>query len=861
MRVSKLFRKNLKIVILLFLFISTAIAVLSGWIIKSYLFSEYRSKGIAISNSIAGSSTEIILNRDLSTLQAIIDQFREIEGVSYIYITDDKGEVVSHTFVPGIPEGIRHTNPAKDKTTIMDITIKGRGDYMDVVYPILAGVAGFVHVGMDKGIIRRQVGLAILSQSALIAVIFSVSAVVIYLFFKRSIDMPINDLTDYAHKLIDHDYTASVDRYYDNEFDVLAGAMQYIAVDVHEMIGKYQDAVFENEKDKLELQNTLEYLSSIADGLLITDTQGSIMKFNRILLDMFDLAEDALPHKKVGDVFQADMAGLIEACTNASKGEVVKAAIDLPGGKVYRVVSTPIYQETTRDEGIGYEFKGTVTLISDITKEKEIDRMKTDFISTVSHELRTPLTSILGFTRIIKKRLNEAVFPIVQSDDEKTQRAVNLVKANIDIIVSEGERLTKLINDVLDIAKMEAGKIEWKEEAISIPEIIDRVTTATGTLFEQKGLKLIKDVEEGLPEVSGDRDRFIQVIINLISNAVKFTDKGAVTVKARKVQDDFDGVEISVIDTGVGIAKEDYDNVFEKFKQVGDTLTDKPTGTGLGLPICKQIIERHGGRLWVESELGKGSAFSFTIPTGKREAVFSKVTDIDALMGQLREHVTTAVPSDEYMGKTILVVDDDANIRKLLKQDFEAAGYRVRETSNGIEAINYLKLERADLIIMDVMMPEMNGFDAAAIIKNTPLTRDIPIIILSIVEDVERGYRLGVDRYFTKPVNTEELIKETGLLISQGASKKKIMVVDENESVAGTLTKVLEARGFDVISVCNGSECIQKAVTEKPDMIIIDTVLSGKYNVARTLRFEKGLENVYFVFVSGDKDIPVRDVL
>jgi signal transduction histidine kinase/HAMP domain-containing protein len=241
---------------------------------------------------------------------------------------------------------------------------------------------------------------------------------------------------------------------------------------------------------------------------------------------------------------------------------------------------------------------------------------KSAFLASVSHELRTPLTSILGFAKIIEKRLVERIFPTVQAEDRKTRRAIEQVTTNLDIIIAEGERLTTMINDVLDLAKIEAGKVEWHLQPLNVAEVIERATAATAALFEQKGLPLINDVAEGLPEVVGDQDRLIQVVINLISNAVKFTAEGSVRCRARQLDND---ILVSVSDTGLGIAQADQLHVFEKFKQVGDTLTNKPQGTGLGLPICKEIVEYHGGHIWVESELGKGSTFSFTLPIKERD--------------------------------------------------------------------------------------------------------------------------------------------------------------------------------------------------------------------------------------------------
>lgn len=484
-------------------------------------------------------------------------------------------------------------------------------------------------------------------------------------------------------------------------------------------------------------------------------------------------------------------------------------------------------------------------------KLQEIDKIKTDFLSTVSHELRTPLTSVLGFARITQKRLEEVIFPRVKPADRKISAAVNQIKNNINIIVSEGERLTELINDVLDIAKLEAGKVEWRMETLSIAEIVERATAATASLFEQKGIKLIKEIGEGLPYLTGDKDRLIQVVINLISNAVKFTNEGSVTCRVRKKGKE---ITVSVIDTGIGISSEDREKVFEKFKQVGDTLTEKPKGTGLGLAICKQIVDYHGGKIWVESELGKGSTFSFSIPISNKTKAAVKTVDVDTLAKQLREHVVNVAPAPPEGKKKILVVDDDANVRALLRQELEVVGYCVREAGDGLEAINEVKKEKPDLIILDVMMPKMSGFDVAAVLRNDPSTMNIPIVILSIIEDLERGYRIGIDRYYTKPINTEHLLRGIGALISQGGSKKKVLVVDEDDSTVKTLTEVLEAKGYTVVVVNDLEGCIRKAREEKPDMIIIDALFSECFDIVKTLRFEKGLENSFILLLGNQKE-------
>ena len=257
---------------------------------------------------------------------------------------------------------------------------------------------------------------------------------------------------------------------------------------------------------------------------------------------------------------------------------------------------------------------------------------KSAFLSSVSHELRTPLTSVVGFSRLIRRRLDEVVFPAVPAGDAKRDRAMRQVSDNLEIIVEEGQRLTTLINDTLDLAKIEAGRMEWRREPVDVAEVVARATSATASLLTGDGPEIVLDVEPGLPAPLGDRDRLIQVVINLIANAVKFTPSGTITVAARRMpageggqrseaMQRSEGVLVTVTDTGLGIAPEDHDRIFEQFGQAGDTLTDKPRGTGLGLAICREIVEHHGGRLWLESAPGKGSTFSFTLPlVGKDEA-------------------------------------------------------------------------------------------------------------------------------------------------------------------------------------------------------------------------------------------------
>ncbi len=269
---------------------------------------------------------------------------------------------------------------------------------------------------------------------------------------------------------------------------------------------------------------------------------------------------------------------------------------------------------TPRDE-INDLYRSFYEMFTNLNKARldaeAADTAKSNFLSMVSHELRTPLTSVMGFAKIIRRKLNTNVAPAVLDPADKARKALDQINVNLEIIVAESERLTELINDVLDLAKLESGRMEWAMDVLDMREVINRAVTATSVLFQQKGLPCVVEMQPDLPLVVGDRDRLVQVMVNLLSNAVKFTEQGRVLCSAARQNNH---LVVSVADTGIGIPTRDQALIFERFRQIGETLTGKPKGTGLGLSICKQIVEYHNGTIWFESEPGKGSHFHFSLP-------------------------------------------------------------------------------------------------------------------------------------------------------------------------------------------------------------------------------------------------------
>ena len=685
--------------------------------------------------------------------------------------------------------------------------------------------------------------------------------VAVYLLARR-ITQPILVIADAANQVSGGNLNAQAPILTKDEIGILAIAFNQMTSQLKasgEQLSEYSRTL--EQKVEQRTSEIKAIIDNMVDGLVVVDGEDRITQFNPALVGMIGISSKAISGaNNYGEIFKDEAISNLVTSTRENPKQVFSEEFTLPDRRTGKAVATSIFREVDIAEeaelspelrgNLRMDYLGTVILIRDITAEKEVDRMKTDFISTVSHELRTPLTSVLGFAKLIQKKLDESIFPLIQTDDKKVNRTVRQVTENIEIIVSEGSRLTKLINEVLDIAKIEAGQMQWNMDNLAITEVIDRAFAATSALFEQKGLLLVQEIASDMPNVYGDRDRLIQVVINLISNAVKFTERGSITCR---VKQDNQSIMVSVIDQGVGISESDQPKVFEKFKQVGDTLTDKPQGTGLGLPISREIVEHHGGRIWVDSELGKGSTFSFMLPIAvtKNESQTPSI-NFDILIDQLKKRVSSDQQLDTQTAlessKNILVIDDDSSIRSLLRQELEAKGYRVREAENGQEAIAKVRESRPDLITLDIIMQGISGYDVAAILKSDPATLDIPIIIVSVLDDKDRGLHLGIDSYVTKPLDMVVLMREVELLLSSKTAKgKKILVIDENFVSINLLMEMLQNQGFVPATISPQDDLRASAIASQPDVIIASTKLADQI---QTLRAEKGMEHIRFLLIA-----------
>lgn len=407
---------------------------------------------------------------------------------------------------------------------------------------------------------------------------------------------------------------------------------------------------------------------------------------------------------------------------------------------------------------------------------RHLDEIKSAFLSSVSHELRTPLTSLLGFAKITSKTFSRHFEPLAGDNDKLRSQAAKIL-GNLDILVHEGERMTRLINDFLDLTKIEAGRVDWQDKLVHVADFVFHAGHSLRGQFEAKeNLELSILVEDGLPMVYVDVDRMLQVMINLLSNAAKFTEQGRVTVEAVNVDNEF--VEIRVADTGMGIPESELGRVFDKFHQMEKRgLGLEVKGTGLGLAICKEIVDHYQGRIWVESEPGRGSCFKFRLPAAGPKS-----------RERFPDPVVQASPgADSQDAPLVLAVDDSPAIREYLDQLFADEGFRVVTVPDGVTALRVAEEVLPQCIIMDLMMPGMDGSEAIRRLRGNPVTKDIPVVILSAYPHRRSS---GEDAAMAKPVDESMLVQTVRGLIRGGRIKGRKCILVPNARPEGNMLMI-----------------------------------------------------------------------
>ncbi|MEC4675595.1 MAG: response regulator [Nitrospirota bacterium] len=561
---------------------------------------------------------------------------------------------------------------------------------------------------------------------------------------------------------------------------------------------------------------------------------------------------------------------------------------------------------------------------------RELDRLKTSFLANMSHELRTPMNSIIGYSEL----LLDGVDGPVNDEQAKSLRKVE----------SNARHLLQLINDILDMSKIESGKIELDIREIDMKKIIASVTSTLKPSMDKKGLKLILDFDENLPPVYADEDKVMQILINLLSNSIKFTNKGEITIRIRPSERGVKPgeppvfVEVCVEDTGIGIKDSDIDKLFDKFSQLDISTIRQYEGTGLGLSIARGLVVLHKGVIWATSEYGKGSRFCFTLPTrkdllekpaepiieplmargladyfnkpvetflnmplyagkqikcweyfhcgqtscpaygskdfrcwlhfgthckGTKVATYPEKIEcckgceiIERLIVESEEFqdmeipAETQTPPEDVQKKTVLAIDDNPEaieiIRKFLGENYHVTGLL---SSKGI--VDKVKELKPIAITLDIMMPGQDGWQVLQELKSTPETQDIPVIILSIVDDKKMGFSLGAAEYIVKPVEKEVLLRKLKNL-EKLTGIKKILVVDNDPEAVELAGNVLSEAGYLVTSAYNSKDAIKSIQHSMPDLIVLNLTMPGVsgFDVIEYIRTEEAVRDIPLIVLT-----------
>ncbi|MBN1427962.1 MAG: GAF domain-containing protein [Anaerolineae bacterium] len=466
---------------------------------------------------------------------------------------------------------------------------------------------------------------------------------------------------------------------------------------------------------------------------------------------------------------------------------------------------------------------------------RELDKLKGQFLANMSHELRTPLNSIIGFSRVMLKGIDGPLSDL-QSQDLNT-------------IYQSGQHLLGLINDILDISKIEAGKMEIQPDYISLPEIVDGVMATGQGLISDKPIQIFKEIEADLPNVYGDPVRVRGVLLNLVANAAKFTHEGSITIRAsHKDYDPETGepsrVQVDVVDTGIGISQEDIGKLFQAFSQVDGSTTRQVGGTGLGLAISRQFIEMHGGRMWVESEKGVGSIFSFTVPLHAQQQESSDIVFL---------------PKNDDGRPVVLAVDDEPGVLDLYSRYLEKQGYAIVGLSNAGDLLNRVREFQPVAILLDLNMPNVDGWVAIDQLKQAEDTRDIPIVICSIEDARQRANNVGVTEYLVKPIIEEDLLEALNRALGGMVEKAlSVLILDGNEQYARTMQEtLLLTQRYNANVVGLGHEGLQTLHEQKPDILIVDLDLPDMdgYGLLASLRTQEQTRNLPILIVSS-RELP-----
>ena len=455
-------------------------------------------------------------------------------------------------------------------------------------------------------------------------------------------------------------------------------------------------------------------------------------------------------------------------------------------------------------------------------------RHKSEFLASMSHELRTPLNAIIGFSEVLLERMF----------GELNERQDDYLRD----IWSSGKHLLELLKDILDLSKIEAGQMVLNRSEFAVRESLEYCLSMVRERALKQRILLSLEVDPQVGLLDADRLRFRQVVLNLLSNAVKFTPEGGRVGVRASIRDQ--DLVVEVTDTGPGVPVEDRQRIFDSFQQ-GAQHAEQAEGTGLGLTLSKRILELHGGRIWVESETGKGSAFGFALPAGSREPALTSLPQVDLDPGFPTE-------SGPGPGPTVVVVEDDRRSFDLLRVYLEAAGARVVSARDGEEGLDTVRRLSPAGVILDILLPGIDGWEVLAQLKADPQTAAIPVVVVSMLDERGRGFALGAAEYLVKPVGKDPLLAALHRAAAIPGRKHTVVAIDDDSLAIELVRASLEPEGWTVLGAATGQEGLALIRERQPSAVLLDLLMPGMdgFEVVEALRADPDTKSVPVVILT-----------
>ncbi len=449
---------------------------------------------------------------------------------------------------------------------------------------------------------------------------------------------------------------------------------------------------------------------------------------------------------------------------------------------------------------------------------EEANRAKSMFLANMSHELRTPLNAVIGYSEMIQEE-----FEFMRDNQEPGAEVVSAFIPDLGRIRTAGKHLLGLINDMLDLSKIESGKVTLHVELFDVAGLLENVEDTIRPLAEKNENTLDIQTGEGLRYMRSDFTKLRQILLNLLSNACKFTSGGSVILRADS-NDSGDQVVFTIEDTGIGMSPDQLEHVFEAFTQADSSTTREFGGTGLGLTISSRFCEFLDGEIDVDSTPGEGTTFTVRVAADLDDEAAPEASSSDTRLDVPDSQAKKSASVDSEANH-VLVIEDDATMRDLLHRVLEREGFEVSTARNGSEGLSLAEKLRPDVITLDVMMPAMDGWTVLAKLKEHPQLSEIPVVMITMLNENSRGYALGADHYLVKPVDRNKLIDVLNFYRNRKSDPGVVLLVEDDEPTRSLIGRVLGQDGWDVVEADNGEVALDKLTQCDPDLVLLDLMM------------------------------------